>query len=74
MGSQGAGRDRHTVMDAVTLWGEILVSDADRVGAAAAIGVDETSFLAATATQGTRWVSSICDVEARTVIDVIEDR
>ncbi len=64
----------HTVMDAVTLWGEILVSDPDRVGATAAIGVDETSFLAATATEGTRWVSSICDVEGRSVIDVIEGR
>ncbi len=64
----------HTVMDAVTLWGEVLVEHPDRVGATAAIGVDETSFLAATATEGTRWVSSICDVEARSVIDVIEGR
>ncbi len=64
----------HTVMDAVTLWGDALVEHPDRVGATAAIGVDETPFLAATATEGTRWVSSICDVEARTVIDVIEGR
>ncbi len=64
----------HTVIDAVTLWREILVSHPDRVGATAAIGVDETSFLAATATEGTRWVSSICDVEGRSVIDVIEGR
>jgi transposase len=64
----------HTVMDAVTLWGEALIDDPERIGATSAIGVDETSFLAATATESTRWVSSICDVEARRVIDLIEGR
>ncbi len=64
----------HTVMDAVTLWGEALVDDPDRVGATAAVGVDETSFLASSVTERTRWVSSICDVEAHTVIDLIEGR
>lgn len=68
------GVNWHTVMDAVTLWGEALVADPDRVGDTAAIGVDETSFLAATATERTRWVSSICDVEGHTVIDLIEGR
>jgi hypothetical protein len=57
-------------MDAVTLWGSALVEHPDRVGATKAIGVDETSFLAATATERTRWVSSICDVEGRVVIDL----
>ncbi len=74
VGGQGAGRHlahRHGRRHPL---GEILVSDPDRVGATAAIGVDETSFLAATATEGTRWVSSICDVEGRSVIDVIEGR
>ncbi len=45
----------HTVMDAVTLWGSALVEHPDRVGATRAIGVDETSFLSATATERTRW-------------------
>jgi len=72
--SQELGVAWHTVMDAVTLWGEALVSDPERVGATASIGVDETSFLAATATEGTRWVSSICDVEGHRVIDLIEGR
>jgi hypothetical protein len=49
----------HTVMDAVTLWGSALVEHPDRVGATKAIGVDETSFLSATATERTWWVSSI---------------
>ncbi|MDP9424488.1 MAG: ISL3 family transposase [Actinomycetota bacterium] len=64
----------HTVMDAVTLWGTALVEHPDPVGATKAIGVDETSFLAATASESTRWVSSICDVEGRRVIDLIEGR
>ncbi len=64
----------HTVMDALNLWGAALVDDAERVGPTRAIGVDETSFLAATATEGTRWVSSICDVDGRNVIDLIEGR
>lgn len=45
-----------------------------RAGATAATGVDETSFLAVTATERTQWVSIICDVEIRFVIDLIEDR
>jgi transposase len=64
----------HTVMDAVAFWGETLLDDPARVGPTEALGVDETSFLSATATRSTRWVSSICDVERRTVIDVIEGR
>ncbi len=64
----------HNVMDALNLWGAALVDDPKRVGGTRAIGVDETSFLAATATEGTRWVSSICDVEGRIVIDLIEGR
>jgi hypothetical protein len=43
----------HTVMDALTLWGSALVEDPDRVGTTKAIGVDETSFLSATATERT---------------------
>jgi hypothetical protein len=61
-------------MDAVILWGNALVTDPDRVGTTTAIGVDETSFLSATATERTRWVSSICDVAGRIVIDMIEGR
>lgn len=64
----------HTVMDAVTFWGTLLVEDPDRVGATTAVGVDETSFLAATATMTTQWVSSICDVEGGIVLDLIEGR
>ena len=64
----------HTVMDAVAYWGEALVEDPDRVGATKAVGVDETKRLAAKRRRPTRWVSTICDVARRIVIDVIKGR
>ena len=64
----------HTVMDAVTYWGRTLIDDPDRVGTVAALGVDETKFLAAQRFEATQWISSICDVARRVVIDVIEGR
>jgi hypothetical protein len=64
----------HTVMDAVRYWGQALVTDPARVGTTKAVGVDETKFLAAKRREPTRWVSSICDVARRSVVDVIEGR
>src|SRR5215207_340742 len=61
-------------MDAVRFWGERLVEDPGRIGPAEAVGVDETAFLSATPTGTTSWVSSICDVERRRVLDIIESR
>jgi len=64
----------HTVMDAVTYWGQALVTDPARVGQTTAVGVDETKFLAARRREPTRWVSTICDVACPMVVDVIEGR
>jgi transposase len=64
----------HTVMDAVAWWGQALIADPDRVAETAAVGVDETKFLAAHGREPTRWASAICDVAHRSVIDVIEGR
>lgn len=64
----------HTVMDAVAYWGRALVEDPARAATTAAVGVDETKFLAAKAKEPTRWASAICDVAARRVVDVIEGR
>jgi len=36
--------------------------------------VDETKFLAATRTEATQWISAVCDVQKRKVIDVVEGR
>jgi transposase len=64
----------HTVMDAVRYWGQALDDDPARVGTTRAVGVDETKFLAAKRKEPTRWVSTICDVSRRMVVDVIEGR
>jgi transposase len=64
----------HTVMDAVRYWGQALIEDPARVGVTKAVGVDETKFLAAKRRDPTRWVSAICDVSRRVVIDVTEGR
>jgi transposase len=61
-------------MDAVTFWGQPLVEDPDRVGTTEAVGVDETKRLAARRRRPTRWISAICDVARRIVIDVIRGR
>ncbi len=64
----------HTVMDAVTYWGQALIEDPARVGASVAVGVDETKFNAADRRRRTTWISAICDIENRQVIDVTEGR
>jgi transposase len=64
----------HTVMDTVRYWGQALVDDPARVGTTRAVGVDETKFLAAKRREPTRWVSAICDIGRRSVVDVIEGR
>ncbi len=64
----------HTVMDAVLYWGQALIEDRERVKASKAVGVDETKFKAANRYRRTTWISAICDIEHRQVIDVIEGR
>ncbi|MBK6857550.1 MAG: transposase [Microthrixaceae bacterium] len=61
-------------MAAVWYWGRALTEDPDRVGTVAAVGVDETKYLAANATERTRWISAVWDLDNRHVIDVIEGR
>jgi hypothetical protein len=61
-------------MDAVASWGRALIEDPARIAGVAAVGVDETKFLAAKRREATQWVSAICDVARRRVVDVIEGR
>src|SRR4051812_24553478 len=61
-------------MSAVTVYGTPLVDDPARVEGVELLGVDETSFLKATPTAATRWVSAAVDVGRRRVIDVFEGR
>ena len=65
-----------TVEDAVEDYGRPLVDDPARLEGVQALGVDETSFMAATAETPTRYVTSIVDItnnKAR-LLDVIDGR
>jgi len=59
------------VMDAVREHGEPLVDDPERVGVVSALGVDETSWLTATADHPTPFATGLVDLRAKVVIDVI---
>jgi hypothetical protein len=60
------------VMTAVSEHGQLLIDDPERVTTTAQIGVDETTFLKATPTPRTRFVSQITDLQHRIVVDVFE--
>jgi transposase len=62
------------VMSAVSVYGTPLVDAPARVEGVELLGVDETSFLKATPTAATRWVSATVDVGRRRVIDLFEGR
>ncbi|OYV58110.1 MAG: hypothetical protein B7Z69_10150 [Actinobacteria bacterium 21-73-9] len=62
----------HTVMNAVREYGEPLIDDSDRVGRVRQLGVDETTWLAATREHSTKFATSLVDLERRIVIDVVE--
>jgi transposase len=61
-----------TVMAAVKEHGEPLVEDPARIGVVTMLGVDETSWLAATKDHATRYATGLVDLERRVVIDVVE--
>jgi transposase len=63
-----------TVMRAVTDHGRPLVDDPTRLEDVAALGLDETSFLKATRTSPTRWVTGLVDLERGRLLDVVADR
>ena len=61
-------------MDTVTAVGSMMIDDFDRIAATRHLGVDETVFLSAGRKRRRQLVSSVTDVEARTVLDVFEGR
>ncbi len=61
-----------TVMEAVAEHGAPLVEDPSRVGPVRQLGVDETSFLAATPEHSTVYATGLVDLEDRIVIDMVE--
>jgi transposase len=70
--SFGAGW--HAAMAAVRDHGQPRVDHLARLGAPGAIGLDETSFLAATSTRPSLLVTGIVDLEAGRLIDVLPAR
>ena len=63
-----------TVMRAVADHGTPLVDDPYRLDGVAALGLDETSFLKATRTAPTRYVTGLVDLERGRLLDVVADR
>jgi transposase len=63
-----------TVMRAVTDHGRPLLEDPGRLNGVAALGLDETSFLKATRTAPTRYVTGLVDLERGRLLDVVADR
>ncbi len=63
-----------TAMAAVREYGRPLVADPGRLAGVAALGVDETAFLAANAGHHTVFVTGIVDVSSPRLLDVVEGR
>ena len=61
-----------TVMNAVVEHGTPLVDDPDRIGVVRQLGVDETSFLAATPSHPTIYATGLIDLERHVVIDMVK--
>ena len=63
-----------TVMRAVVEHGRPLVDDPARTDGVRALGVDETSFLAANRRRRTRFVTGLVDLRAGKLLDVVDGR
>ncbi len=65
----------HTVNDAVIAYGEALVDDdPERIGTVVALGLDETLFCRTGPYRRQNWSTSIVDVGAGRLLDVVEGR
>jgi transposase len=68
------GCDWHTINDTVIAYGTPLVEDPDRIGAVQALGLDEVLFARVGPWRTQAWSTSIVDVGAGQLLDVIEGR
>jgi transposase len=64
----------HTAMAAVREYGDRLVDDPARFGAPGALGLDETAFLAASATRRREMVTGFVDLDRHRLLDVVPGR
>lgn len=68
------GCDWHTINDTVIAFGTELVDDPGRIGETTALGLDETLFARVGPWRTQRWSTSIVDVRAGHLLDVVEGR
>lgn len=69
------GCDWHTINRAVIGYGTaLLAADGDRVGSVTALGLDETLFVRAGRWRTRQWCTSIVDVTAGKLLEVVEER
>ncbi|GAC1386994.1 MAG: ISL3 family transposase [Acidimicrobiales bacterium] len=68
------GCDWHTVNDAVIAYGTPLVDDPDRLGSPVALGLDETLFCRVGPRHRQVWSTSVVDVGAGRLLDVVLGR
>ena len=67
--------DWHTINDAVIAYGEALIDDdAERIGTTDALGLDETLFVKLGKFRTKQWCTSIVDVAAGRLLDIIPGR
>ena len=62
-----------TAMNVVRALGTPLVEDPSRIGEVAALGIDESSFRAGSATSRTEYVTGFVDLDRRLLLDITED-
>ena len=68
------GCDWHTVNRAVVAYGAKLVDDPERIGQVTALGLDETLFVKRGRWRRKQWSTSIVDVAAGQLLDVVDGR
>ena len=68
------GCDWHTVNDTVIAYGTALIDDPDRIGEPTALGLDETLFVRVGPRHHQSWSTSIVDVRAGRLLDVVPGR
>jgi transposase len=66
--------DWHTINDTLIAYGEPLVDDPDRIGGTDALGMDETLFVKRGQWRTKTWCTSLVDVRAGRLLDIIEGR
>lgn len=69
------GCDWHTVNDTVSAWGDaLLAADVERVATTEGVGLDETLFARSGRYRAQQWCTSIVDVQAAKLLDVVAGR